>query len=785
MKLGHALILHVLGSVLCRCDMPKFTVDTHLFRELGELLVGRDSTALVELVKNSYDADATHVQVYGESLDTPENGFIIIRDDGVGMNSRQFEEGFLRVASRIKSHGDPRSPRFGRRYTGAKGIGRLAAHKLARYIAIESFPWTSTGDDAEPIDARIDWDIVEAHQNLDELEDSDAITLAPRASAEGSQRGTTITLSRLRRRWTSSERSRFFTEVTSFTPPEQLVNLPDGVTDEDLLFLTPRICDTTSKDPGFTVELHGELQAGEDYWVALAQTADWLIEIDASRDHDGAPAGACKVRYKVTPTKLTRKDLRSARSRFFEMDHPSADDGPFFQARILIREGHLAEQGLDTGWLTKSNGVRVFMEGFRVLPYGEPGNDWLEIDRGYSRRQRQLAFLKDLPVGVPMDEDEGLMALRNANYFGAVFLTEEDAPGLQMLVNREGFIPEASYETLCTLVRIGIDLSTRVRAYFGREHRELWRLEREIQPEIEVEPVRRLELREQIEASVRRAAEFAQQARIQAAEGDFGSAIEYIDQAAEEFALTSEASERLMTERALTQVLAAVGLQMAAFVHEINALLGMANTLQVALEAISRDRALPASARTRIGQLVGSVGDLRRAIERQASYLVDVVSADARRRRSRQRMAERFDASRRLVQTSADRRGIEIVNDIPSDFRTPPMFPAEVTVIFTNLLTNAVKAAGDNGRIHASGVRDGAVLRIRVENTGAAVPSSEGERWFRPLESTTTEIDPFLGQGMGMGLPITRNVLAEYGATARFVEPSHGYATAVELTFKE
>ena len=39
--------------------VAKFTVDTHLFRELGELLVGRDSTALIELIKNAYDADAT------------------------------------------------------------------------------------------------------------------------------------------------------------------------------------------------------------------------------------------------------------------------------------------------------------------------------------------------------------------------------------------------------------------------------------------------------------------------------------------------------------------------------------------------------------------------------------------------------------------------------------------------------------------------------------------------------------------------------------------------------
>ena len=46
--------------------MARFTVDTHLFRELGELLVGRDSTALIELVKNSYDADASLATIHIE-----------------------------------------------------------------------------------------------------------------------------------------------------------------------------------------------------------------------------------------------------------------------------------------------------------------------------------------------------------------------------------------------------------------------------------------------------------------------------------------------------------------------------------------------------------------------------------------------------------------------------------------------------------------------------------------------------------------------------------------------
>src|SRR2546427_7894184 len=105
--------------------MPTFTVDTHVFRELGELLVGRDSTALVELIKNSYDADATEVVVYGQNLDDLEHGLIKVADNGVGMDARTFEDGFLRIAARTKDVGTRRSVVFKRRYTGEKGIGRL------------------------------------------------------------------------------------------------------------------------------------------------------------------------------------------------------------------------------------------------------------------------------------------------------------------------------------------------------------------------------------------------------------------------------------------------------------------------------------------------------------------------------------------------------------------------------------------------------------------------------------------------------------------------------------
>ncbi|MGH7771133.1 MAG: ATP-binding protein, partial [Candidatus Binatia bacterium] len=194
--------------------MARFTVDTHLFRELGELLVGRESTALVELIKNAYDADATQVTVHGENLHEPSTGRIVISDNGVGMTPPEFEGGFLRIASRIKEEGSRSSIKFNRRFTGAKGIGRLAAHKLARFIRIYSVPSREKNDsDRVAVNATIDWDIVENYQTLEELGDSGAIQLSTEPILGKAKPGTTIELKRLRKKWSPAERARFFAEV--------------------------------------------------------------------------------------------------------------------------------------------------------------------------------------------------------------------------------------------------------------------------------------------------------------------------------------------------------------------------------------------------------------------------------------------------------------------------------------------------------------------------------------------------------------------------------------------
>jgi C4-dicarboxylate-specific signal transduction histidine kinase len=72
-----------------------------------------------------------------------------------------------------------------------------------------------------------------------------------------------------------------------------------------------------------------------------------------------------------------------------------------------------------------------------------------------------------------------------------------------------------------------------------------------------------------------------------------------------------------------------------------------------------------------------------------------------------------------------------------------------------------------------------------VQNTGVAVQPAEAETWFTPYVSTSTNVDPVLGQGMGLGLPITRDLVSEYGGTVRFVAPTANFATAIEVVIPE
>lgn len=787
-------------------DPGRFTVDTHLFRELGELLVGRDSTALIELIKNAYDADATEVVVLGENLEDPLKGCITITDNGTGMAPEQFQLGFLRVASRLKDEGERRSPRLKRRYTGAKGIGRLAAHKLAKVLEVESTVIAPGAGERRSVSAKIDWDKVETYQTLEDLsaaKDSEAVRVTVLPAVPTARAGTVLRLTRLRRAWTPTERARFFSEVQSFKPPEFLTKpIRRSVVAKTLIFDEPLVRLAEADGQAFSVALEGDFASGDEYWRLMEDHASWVIEVRCR-------PGDKEVAYSIEPTKRLLKEIQDAQSFRTTLPHPDPAGGPFFDARIFVRTGGLQAKEDQRVWASNASGVRVFMEGFRVLPYGEPRNDWLKLDSDYTKRARTLETLEQWGLsdaGQTEDKDRDLGLFPNNNLFGAVFLVHENSTTLRTLVNREGFVPEAPLDHLVLLVRTGVDLCIRAHAAATYPRRQERKKQRMNKPDSGQKPPTaqdvagaESETRDGSPAGTKpeRLREAIQDATSALAEARSALATATPDEKATELAEKIDRSlhglseqlgeaDESISELSLLRVLASIGTQMSAFVHEIRALLGTSQAIERALASIQADETLAESSRLRLVQVEQAVGDLRRGLEREASYLTDIVSPDARRRRSRQRFAERFDVATRLIGYHADRLAIRIENGLSDELKSPPMFPAELTAVFTNLLSNAVKAAGPGGYIYVKGWRDeSGPVHVVVQNTGVRVDLKAAERWFRPFESTTTNVNPSLGQGMGLGLTITRRLLDDYGAEIKFVQPDPQFATAVDITFPE
>lgn len=113
-------------------------VDARLISQLGEALIDSNKMALMELIKNSSDADATICKI---NIDTffenkQGKGKITIEDNGNGMNDYIIENAFLKIASSFKNNYQKISPKFGRIAQGNKGIGRLSLNKLGKYVKV-------------------------------------------------------------------------------------------------------------------------------------------------------------------------------------------------------------------------------------------------------------------------------------------------------------------------------------------------------------------------------------------------------------------------------------------------------------------------------------------------------------------------------------------------------------------------------------------------------------------------------------------------------------------------
>lgn len=144
----------------------KFRPKAQILIQLGDQLIKNEGIALLELIKNSYDADATECEVNLSYLDSEMLGEIVIEDNGVGMSFETIRDVWMQPGNTHKKNqvDEDKKTNLGRLPIGEKGIGRFGIHKLGKEIEIIT---RSKGN--PEVYFKIDWSKFDSNQFLDEI----------------------------------------------------------------------------------------------------------------------------------------------------------------------------------------------------------------------------------------------------------------------------------------------------------------------------------------------------------------------------------------------------------------------------------------------------------------------------------------------------------------------------------------------------------------------------------------------------------------------------------------
>ncbi len=405
----------------------KFRPSARILSQLGDQLIRNERVAVLELVKNSYDADSPFVIVEFSKADDKEKGSIMIYDEGEGMDLETIKNKWLVLGTDYKKQQydeKQRTPKFKRMPLGEKGIGRLAVQKLGSVTEI-----TSKKKGSQEIFVRIDWKSMEDFSYLDEI--AVKVEERPAELFKEDKTGTKIVVRSLNMSWTEAAYKRFYENALNFSSPFR-------------------------KEGDFSVEVKSD--KGE-WGTGIPKIQDYIEDSLFSFSIDIKDDAVIKFLYKFTPPadmdkvkgrELTEKNetmvkllkLCDSNGKLLNL-HDYAVGPLHFEGFIYDRDPLVLKMSTTEGsalkkYLNDNGGIRVYRDAVRVYDYGESGNDWLELG---IRRINQPAS-----------------RISNNIILGAVSLDREKSANLIEKTNREGFIENDAFEAFKNAVKYALSL---------------------------------------------------------------------------------------------------------------------------------------------------------------------------------------------------------------------------------------------------------------------------------------------------------------------------------------
>ncbi len=398
-----------------KTELP-FRPRARLLLLLGDQLIRDPGIAVLELVKNAYDADSPNAKVIMKEFDNLEKGKIIIEDAGTGMDFRTITEVWLEPGTDYRADQQiikQRTEIYNRLPLGEKGVGRFAAHKLGNIIKL-----TSRMQGKPEIFVEINWDeFNEPYDN--EKKQKKYLADIP------------ITIEERPPQYFKEEKTGTHIEIVG------LRNVWSRRMVRDLARSVNSICSPFDQEGDFKVDL--ELPGNEDLLKGLLKIVD-VLDFSLFRANCTLTGRKLSYNYNFIPY----SEMEKVRSRTSKFNGKNALDLPvdlsihkigkvnldlyiFDREPRILALGVTDKKGLQN-FLDINGGVRVYRDGIRVYDYGEPDNDWLGLG---GRR-----------VNVPAKR------ISNNIIIGAVSLDHGQSQSLIEKTNREGFVDNVAFQSL-------------------------------------------------------------------------------------------------------------------------------------------------------------------------------------------------------------------------------------------------------------------------------------------------------------------------------------------------